>query len=136
MNDKCCNEPIFFYYITENCKLAFIFLLRLKTIDVVLMTFGCSRVNYWVCWIFAVPSLVFHRPPAYLVIPLLISISTWVCFHQTDLFTVPWNKTFPCLHLCFCLPNVVNCTLLFCFADPLKTMAPQNCPAGCPDGTC
>lgn len=90
------------------------------------MIFDCSRVNYWVCRIFTIPSLVFHLPPAYFMIPLLISISAWVCFHQIDQSTISWNRTSPCWHLCSCLPYVVNYTLLFCFEDPLKTMAPAN----------
>lgn len=129
LDDNCCHDPTFFYRITENCKLALIFLLRLKTIDRAMMTFGCSRVNYWRGRIFIVISLVFHFPPAYFVVLLLISISTWVYFCKIDLSTVSWNRIFPCLPLCSCLPSVENCILLFCFEDPLKTTASANLPS-------
>lgn len=103
LNDNHHHKSTFFYYVTENWLQigSYFYLLRQKTIGTILIMFGCSRVNYWVCKFFTVLSLVFHLPPVCFLFPLFFSISTWVL--EIDLFIVPWKAlcipTFESLHL-------------------------------------
>lgn len=127
-------------------KLAFIFPSETKQqqqkttpAQLILMTFGCLRVNYWVYK----SSLVTLLPPAHLLILLLLHICTWVCFCQTTCSLS--HERSVCLHLCCCFPSLLNCTLLFPSADPLKIKPLQShqlvalvhpCLSRTPHGTC
>lgn len=104
------------------------FFLGLKAIGMAGIRFGCSSVDGSGLSQFLQWSPLSLLPES--VISLLISNSTWACFHQIDLFIVSWKV--PCFpwwhHLCSHLPSLINSMILFPFAELLKITTSAKLP--------
>lgn len=106
------NPPCFTVSLKTGCKLPLIFPSEAKNNWGSTNMCGCSRVNYWVCRLFMVPSLVSCLLPTSSTAPEHLHSSVLLPDWPVH---CPWEGTFPCLCLCSWLS-----TILFLFAGPSK----------------
>lgn len=132
LNNNWHHEPTFFYYSTENwLKIGFYFSFRGKKTTTTKN--NLSPIGIDDIWLFKGELLSVQAFPgdpspsclsAHSTAPPHLHLSVLLPDH---LLIVPWKVcVFPRLHLCCCLPSLLNCTLLFPSADPSKIKPLQS----------